>query len=294
MAVGECISYGSACPSLIIPSLHEMGVLPLTGSAMCLLDLINKNLKITPRLLMSRYCVWIGELAKNKEALLERIDESLIRSVHFFLTNNTTFGLSPVSELAIDSSSLVRLAPLAFYLARYEEMFSKNPPFMYHLIHELSALTVGHRRASVAVGIYLIIARDLIIARVAKNKYLTPTQTKQVARLAINKALIYYNSTYEYRGETGHYALLQFNKFQQMHLETVTIKELGKTKYAVDTLLLSLCIFFRYPHFSGALRQLEVIKLPDVGALTASLYAIAYGAELNITYKKRFEQMLGS
>ena len=294
-ALAECASYGQDCPCFLVPSTPDITNLPLTGSALCLMDLINRNIKITPRLLMSSYTVWIGKLAKAHEARLELLTPELLRSVHLYLTHHTTVGIAPVSELNIDSPGLPRLAPLAFYIARYKKLFDRNPPFMYHLNHELSTLTVGHRRASVAAGFYIDIATSLILARLERKKALTPTRVKKVIRQSAIKTFIYYNSTYEYKGEAGYYALLQQNKEQKMHIEGIPLADLQTTKYALDTLLITVWMVFKHSSFNKALTVLETLGHPEASALIGGLFGIAYGREaISVTNKKRFEDLLKS
>jgi hypothetical protein len=295
MALGECVSYGDKCPSLLVPSLKGAGVLPLTGTALCLLSLQNKNVKITPKLLMSQYGLWIGQLAKHQDADVSLLDPQLLQSVHQYLANHMNVSFFAPNEMHIDSSGLTRLGPLAFYLVRYKTMFEKNPPAMYNLIHLLGSLSVGHRRASLAIGLYLAVCTTLIEIRLKKPKALTALEVKKAGRLAIAKALLYYNSTYEYKGETGHYALLQLNKQQQMHLETVAFSELNQSSYAVDVVISSLWILFNVTKSKAMFELLSSVHLPQLGVVASSLFALAYGEKrLSGTYKKRFEEILES
>jgi len=295
IALGECISYAEKCPSLLVPSLKGAGVLPLTGTALCLLSLQNKNVKITPKLLMSQYGLWIGHMAKHADADISLLDQQLLRTVHQYLSNHMNVSYFAPNEMHIDSSGLARLGPLAFYLARYKTMFDKNPPAMYNLIHLLGSLTVGHRRASLATGLYLSVSAALIEKRLEKNKALTMLETKKTTRLAIAKTLLYYNSTYEYKGETGHFALLQMNKNQHMHLETVAFSELRQSGYAVDVVLSSLWMLLNFTTIKQMFDLLYELRSPQLGVVTASLFALAYG-QTRITgqYKKRFEEILES
>lgn len=295
MALGECAAHGSECPALLVPSLKGAKVLPLTGSADCLMALINRNFKITPKLLMSQYSLWIGKLAKNPDANLALLDAPLLNAVHQYLAHQMSVAFFAPNELQIDSSGLTRIGPLSFYLSRYRAMFDKNPPAMYTLIHSLSALTVGHRRASVAAGIYLSICSTLIDLRIKLKKPLTATLIKKSIRTVITKALIYYNSTYEYRGETGHYALLQLNKDGLMHLEGVPFEQLHQSNYAVDVLLTSIWFLINITSPSMLLTKVRQLGAPQVGLIAASMFGLAYGeTKLKATDKKRFKEVLES
>jgi len=294
LTLGECFGYSDPGTHLIAKRAH-CSFLPYVGQARCLMDLLNKNLRVTTRLLLSQYAVWVAEIAKKEEARLENLDPGFLNGLTIFMTQKAIVGLNPVSELSINASGLPRLAPLAFYWQRYQTVLVKNPPYIYRLIYELSAISVGHRRAAVACGLFLNGLAGIIGARVKYEKTLTNQTARNVMRLRIIQTLLYYNSTYEYRGETGHFALLQQNKNGRLHLETVAEAELKVSDYAVDTLLYILWLFFKVGSINVALQKAARHQLPALSASVGALFATAYGKDrLNPVAKEKYKDILQS
>ncbi len=291
-AIFEVSNFTDERSVLLVPSLLKVALPPYTASSSVLLSILSRNNRVTPLALMKEYGRWVMVFKKNETELIENIEPHLLSSLGIFLKTGKVIGLAPVDEFEINSSSLVRLGPLAFYLAHYHEMFSKNPPFMYHLIASLSSLTVGHRRAALACGLYLAVVRDLLLLRLGTSQRLTHTKVIASMRLSVQKALIYYHSTLEYGSETGYFAVLQTNAKRHLHLEGMQFDELHQSEYAVDVLLQSFWIVFNVKSTNVALKQCASLSR-SVATITGMLYGIAYGVKsLSETTKKRFQQLL--
>jgi|GEM_PF-1314660 len=294
LTIGECFSYSDPHAHLVAER-RVCQFLPYAGMARCLLTLVNKNVRISTKLLLTQYAVWLGELAKNENAHLDRLDPGFLQGMNTFLTYRVTGGLTPVSELDINARALPRLAPLAFYWAHYEDTLNKNIPYVYHVIYELSAISVGHRRAAVAAGLYIHVLAGLIKRRQELHRSLTRNEVVKVVRLRVTQTLMYYNSTFEYRGETGHFALLQTNNEGKLHLEGVRFEELKVSGYAVDTIIFALWLLLTEPLINKAMPLASGYQIAPLGAVVGSLFVLSYGNEkLTETTKKRFKSLLES
>lgn len=249
------------------PTLPE-----LTSAAACLLQLIDTREPITRNGLLNEYRRHYHSVIPSDQNLVWINDE-----LTAFITDETSAAIVASNELKIDSSPLARLLPLAFRFVRYHTDDSKKTKARYELIHELTTLSVGHRRASVGAGLLINVATEIIIARNKSGKCLTRPGLAKAMRQGVKQTFDFYNSQTEYRGETGHYALLQANRRGRLHIEEVPYCELRHSKYVVDTVLMTFWLVFHAKSRAEFHQRLNDIKIADVGACSGALLALAHG-----------------
>jgi hypothetical protein len=279
MAEGE--RDGSA--SFQKPSAQDLLGLPswpdLTAAALCLQELIDDRKPILRNDLLTQYRRHYFENGAHDENRIW-INQELTG----FIIDEKSSAVATGNELMIDSSNLVRLMPLAFRFARYEAKKPRTIAARYDLIHQLTTLSVGHRRASVGAGLLVSVANEIILARRKIKRTLTARRLLIALRLAVKKTFDFYNLQVEYRGETGHYALLQTNRLGRLHLEEAQARELHHSTYVVDTVLMTLWQTIQAKSKRQFHNAIKALGLPDVGACCGALLGLAYGTRFK---KKR-------
>ncbi len=255
-------TWGSVCPFL-----------DQTGAASCLQRMIDARKPLLRAELLSHYRSYF---------LIDHADGEnrvwINQTMTGFMRDEPLLPWASSDEMNIDSSNLARLLPLAWRFSRHMAIDGKTISARYELIHQLTTLSVGHRRASLGAGLLISAATEIIKSRRKYGRPLTTRRLVNALRKGIQAALSFYHSSSEYRGEAGHYALLQTNRLGRLHLEEVPERELHASHYVVDTVILTLWLMIHVKNKTEYYRRLEAIRSPEVGACSGGLLGLAYGS----------------
>lgn len=156
------------------------------------------------------------------------------------------------------NGSLMRILPAALYFhGESTEQFLQR-------IHEISSITHSHPRTCLGCGIYSLFVRELLF-----------TDDKNEAfRLAIEKALEFYNNNDEYKNE-----LIHFMRVLSFEVPILEEADIGSSGYIVDTLEAAIWCFMRYQSTESILLAAVNLGLDTdtTGTVAGGLAGIVHG-----------------
>ena len=167
------------------------------------------------------------------------------------------------SEYDNGNGSLMRIAPVAFYLKMrgFESPFDSKEAL--EIVHNISSLTHRHLRSKIACGIFVSVLCALI-----------DEPLKQQIDLGIKTAYDYYSARSEYSEELKH-----FDRIFDKNFGNLSRDEIRSSGYVVDTLEAALWCIKTTDDFTGAvLRGVNLGEDADtVAAVTGAAAGLVYG-----------------
>lgn len=161
------------------------------------------------------------------------------------------------------NGSLMRIAPVAFYLKMrgFESPFDSKEAL--EIVHNISSLTHRHLRSKIACGIYVSVLCALI-----------DEPSKQQIDAGLKTAYDYYSARSEYSDELKHFSRIFDKNFGNLSRD-----EIRSSGYVVDTLEASLWCLKTTDDFTGAvLRAVNLGEDTDtVAAVTGAAAGLIYG-----------------
>ena len=204
-----------------------------------------------------------------------------------FLHGVTPLACGGTGERDNGNGSLMRILPLLFYLqAVYGTDFTEQKngssslnaeEEAFAIIHNVSALTHGHKRSKLACGIYLCVASQLTEAKAMKHKTVSGVpELKTAVEKGVRQALAYYQKHSAFQDELISFARLMEDDFAR--LDERAIKSSG---YVVDTLEAALwCLFQTHSYQECVLQAVNLGGDTDtVAAVAGGLAGLYYGYE---------------
>ena len=164
------------------------------------------------------------------------------------------------------NGSLMRILPILFYLLKhYGEDFTEKAE-AFEIIHNISALTHGHRRSMMACGIYICLAKSLIGL---KDK-------ERAVKEGLKTAFAYYKNQADFKNEEQHFITLEDEDFKNLPEDDI---ESGG--YVVDSLKASLwCLLNTGSYADCVLKAVNLGKDTDTtAAIAGGLAGLFYGYE---------------
>lgn len=170
-------------------------------------------------------------------------------------------GVPPVhaggrDEMSNGNGSLMRLLPLAFYLAKHHPNDAERNT-RYRLIHDASSLTHGHPRTHIACVIYLEIALGLLQGETLQEAY---DKIKP-------QILSHYEPLPHYARELSH-----FSRILNQDIASFSRAEIQSSGYVIHTLEAALWCLFHTETYTDC-----VLTAVNLGGDTDTTAAVAGG-----------------
>ncbi len=190
-----------------------------------------------------------------------------------------------VAEHDNGNGSLMRILPIAFYLKSiYGDEFYKFDE-SFHIIHNVSALTHGHKRSWIACGIYISIAGMMVQG----------ISLESSIKNGIHNAMEYYRGQEDFASELSYYERLESEDFH-----ATSVNEISTSGYVVYSLEAAIwCLINTSSYKECVLKAVNLGKDTDtVAAIAGGLAGIYYGYEsipeewLNTIVKKDYVEDL--
>ena len=235
-----------------------------TSMTLCLVDSISKGLDYED--IMLNFIKWIeeGEYTPYGEAFDSGFTtrKALMR----FKKGVPPLECGGRSEYDNGNGSLMRILPILFYLQSMYGINFTDVGGAYEIIHNISALTHGHKRSQIACGIYISVASRLIGGM----------DMKIVVSSGIYQAMKFYKGREDYIDELKHFKQLEREDFAE--LPEGEIKSNG---YVVDTLEAAIWCLLNTENYKDCV--LKAVNLGNdtdtVAAVVGGLAGLRYGYE---------------
>jgi len=230
-----------------------------TSMTLCLMDSLTGGLDYHN--IMQKFMLWIdkGEYTPHGEVF--DIGIATRKALQRFAGGTEPLVCGGTLEFDNGNGSLMRILPLVFYLCMADKC--KTDDDFFECVHNVSSLTHAHKRSHIACGIYLSVARNILLGdRITKN--------------GISKAKEYYSEKPDYTDELNLFQRIFNDDF--INLPQEKIKSSG---YVVDTLEAALwCLMNTADYESCVLKAVNLGEDTDtVAAIAGGLAGMLYGVE---------------
>lgn len=173
------------------------------------------------------------------------------------------------------NGSLMRVLPILYYIQSiYGTDFQDNDE-AFHIIHDVSSLTHGHKRSLMACGIYISIASQL----------LSKMDTEIAVRSGIYRSMEYYRKQAEFQSEINYFSRLESDQFKDLSED-----EIKSDGYVVSTLEAAVwCLLNTDDYKSCVLKAVNLGSDTDtVAAVAGGLAGIKYGYDnIPVDWRKK-------
>lgn len=226
-----------------------------TSMTLCLIDSLSKGLDYED--IMLNFIKWIeeGEYTPHGEAF--DIGFATRKALIRFKNGVSSLECGGKDEYDNGNGSLMRILPILFYLQSIYGTDFADIDEAYEIIHNISALTHGHKRSQIACGIYISVASRLIGGM----------DLKTAVDLGIYEAMKYYKNREDYTDELKHFKRLERNNFAEIPEE-----EIKSSGYVVDTLEAAIWCLLNTDNYRDC-----VLKAVNLGNDTDTVAAVAGG-----------------
>lgn len=235
-----------------------------TSMTLCLVDSLSNGLDYDD--IMTKFTHWFnhGEYTPFGEAfdIGNGTRDALIR----FENGTPALECGGVTEYDNGNGSLMRILPIAFYLQSiYGDEFYKLDE-SFEIIHNVSALTHGHKRSWIACGVYISVAGML----------LTGISLDTSIKDGIHNAMKYYRRQEDYSSELSYYKRIEKEDFI-----STSVDEISSSGYVVYSLEAAIwCLLNTSSYKECVLKAVNLGKDTDtVAAIAGGLAGLYYGYE---------------
>lgn len=162
------------------------------------------------------------------------------------------------------NGSLMRILPVLFYLQTNFGKDFQNHRQAFEIIHNISPLTLGHKRSHIACGIYISVALRLNI----------DDKLECAVSQGIKKARDFYRQDITYQNELSHFQRLEKSDFKDLDEA-----EINSGGYVVNTLEATLwCLLNTDNYQSCVLKAVNLKEDTDTtAAVVGGLAGLKYG-----------------
>lgn len=235
-----------------------------TSMTLCLVDSLSNGLDYQD--MIERFSQWMMEGKYTPFGRAFGIGSGTNEAVMRFKQGVSPLECGGTTEQDNGNGSLMRTLPVLYFLqSTYGVDFleDENP---FEVIHNISALTHGHKRSHVACGIYIAIGSML----------LQENDIDSSVKQGISKAVHFYKGQADYADELRYYNRLQDDNF----VET-SVDEIRSSGYVVDTLEAAIwCLLTTETYEDCVLKAVNLgIDTDTVAAVAGGLAGIYYGYE---------------
>lgn len=229
---------------------------------LALLDSLKKGLDYKD--IMDKFLGWYERADYTPHGQMFDIGNATSAALRRYKSGCAPLEVGGTSEGDNGNGSLMRILPILFYLQkRYGEDFTEKAE-AFEIIHNISALTHGHRRSMIGCGIYICVAKNLIGAK----------DIQTAVENGLKTAFDFYKKQDEFLKELEHYNRLEDENFR--NLDSGQIKSGG---YVVDSLEAALwCLLNTDTYASCVLKAVNLGKDTDTtAAIAGGLAGLFYG-----------------
>ena len=226
-----------------------------SSMTLCLVDSLSKGLDYND--IMTNFMRWFekGKYTPFREVFDIGIStrEALLR----FERGIFPIDCGGVSEHDNGNGSLMRILPILFYLQSIYGSEFQDIDEAFKIIHNVSALTHGHKRSQIACGIYISIASEI----------LKQMDLKIAIESGIYKAMEYYKKQNDFVDE-----LTYFNRLAEKNFFKTPLEKIKSSGYVVDTLEAAVWCLLNTNNYKDC-----VLKAVNLGGDTDTVAAVAGG-----------------
>ncbi len=235
-----------------------------TSLTLCLVDSLIGGLDYID--MMDKFYQWFSEGAYTPRGEVFDVGISTRKALNRYLVGAAPMECGGTSERDNGNGSLMRILPILFFLQKRYGVGLYEKDEAFEIIHNVSALTHGHKRSKMACGIYISIASML-----AEGMDL-----KMALRSGIFEAIKHYEGCMDFADELRHFERMAGNKFEK--LPENQIKSSG---YVVNTLEAAVwCLQNTKSYRDCVLRAVNLGDDTDtVAAVAGGLAGLYYGYE---------------
>lgn len=232
-----------------------------TSMTICLMDSMSKMGRIDYADIMSNFARWYeaGEFTAHGETF--DVGNTSAAAIMRFIDGVEPLECGGRGEGDNGNGSLMRIAPMALWLARHPADTMEESMDM---IHKVSALTHAHPRSMMACGLYVLVLLYVLQGR----------DIKDAIRTGLNHGMEYYSKQPAYQKEITKYNPMIMESFADM--PESKIKSGG---YVVDTLSAAMWCLLNTGNYKECI--LKAVNLGSdtdtVGAVAGAVAGLAYG-----------------
>ena len=235
-----------------------------TSMTLCLMDSLSKGLDYTD--IMRNFIKWINEGDYTPYGETFDVGNATRKALRRFQVGIAPLKCGGLGENDNGNGSLMRILPILFYIQSiYGTKITENDEAM-NIIHNVSALTHGHKRSLIGCGIYISIA----------NRLTEDMDLSRGIETGIYNALEYYKRHDEFADELFNYKRLSNKMFSK-----TSVKDIKSSGYVVDTLEAAIWCLLQTKNYKDCV--LLAVNLGEdtdtVAAVAGGLAGIYYGYE---------------
>ena len=226
-----------------------------SSMTLCLVDSLSKGLDYND--IMTNFMRWFEKGKYTPFGEVFDIGISTREALLRFERGIFPIDCGGVSEYDNGNGSLMRILPILFYLQSIYGSEFQDIDEAFKIIHNVSALTHGHKRSQIACGIYISIASEI----------LKQMDLKAAIESGIYKAIEYYIKQNDFMDELTYFARLTERDFCETPLE-----EIKSSGYVVDTLESAIWCLLNTNNYKDC-----VLKAVNLGGDTDTVAAVVGG-----------------
>lgn len=234
-----------------------------TSMTLCLVESLSKGLNYED--IMDNFLKWINTAAFTPYGEVFGVGNGTKRALERYIRGVTPLECGGVTEKDNGNGSLMRILPLIFYLQAVFGLHNIQSKKAMKVIHNVSALTHGHKRSLIACGIYISIAAKVLL----KKKLATAIEE------GVGEAIKYYQEQAGFEGELIYYERL----FNTEAFTNTPGQEIHSSGYVVHTLEAAIWCLLNTKSYRDCV--LKAVNLGDdtdtVAAVTGGLAGLYYG-----------------
>ncbi|MDX9918083.1 MAG: ADP-ribosylglycohydrolase family protein [Gudongella sp.] len=235
-----------------------------SSMTLALLDSLRNGLDYKD--IMDKFLSWYEEGAYTPHGEMFDIGIATSQALQRYKAGASSLEAGGRSERDNGNGSLMRILPIIYYLeSEFGNDFIHNEE-AFDIIHNISALTHGHKRSQMACGIYIAIA-----------SFLNSDENIETSIYeGIEGAMEYYKSKDEFKDQIKYFSRLGDKNFKNFKED-----EIKSGGYVVDTLEASIwCLLNTSDYKSCVLKAINLGKDTDTtGAVVGGLAGLRYGYE---------------
>lgn len=226
-----------------------------TSMTLCLIDSLSKGLDYKD--IMEKFLKWINEGEYTAHGKVFDVGNATRKALGRFEGGKSPLDCGGLSESDNGNGSLMRIQPILFYInSNYGAEFTKSDEAM-NIIHQVSALTHGHKRSLIACGIYVSIANMLI----------QDMDLSTAVEIGIYNAMKYYKRHDEFKDE-----LYNYNRITDKSFSKIPVNNIKSSGYVVDTLEAAIWCMLNTKNYKDC-----VLMAVNLGEDTDTVAAVAGG-----------------
>jgi ADP-ribosyl-[dinitrogen reductase] hydrolase len=233
-----------------------------TSMTLCLIDSLSKGLDYQD--IMTKFLKWINDGEYTAHGRVFDVGNATRKALRRFEGGTSPLNCGGLSENDNGNGSLMRILPILFYInSNYGTEFTESDEAM-NIIHQVSALTHGHKRSLIACGIYISVASMLLEGR----------DLSDAVEMGVYNAVKYYEKHDEFEDE-----LYNYNRLNDKSFSKIPVNNIKSSGYIVDTLEAAIwCLLNTKSYKECVLLAVNLGEDTDtVAAVAGGLAGIYYG-----------------